>query len=125
MLFLTIFFASILQIQGCGIATHTEVVERALANYDNDAFGKSEIRRILLEHQDAFQAGAPFPDTFYNTLCHEGDFHNQAEDIHWGQYQKVAWDYFRKTYPDPIGNVDAERLIAFIFGLTSHQVIPC
>ena len=30
--------------------------------------------------------------------------------------------YFRETYPNPIGNEDAERLIAFILGLTSHQM---
>ena len=108
------------------MSTHTEVIERALANYDNPVFGQGVIRDILLRNQDAFQAGAPFPDAFYNSLCHSGDYHGQSEDIHWGQYQKVAWEYFRKTYPDPIGNVDAERLIAFILGLTSHQVLnPC
>ena len=126
MLLFAIFFASIIQIKGCGMSTHTEVIERALANYDNPVFGKGVIRDILLRNQDAFQAGAPFPDAFYNSLCHSGDYHGQSEDIHWGQYQKVAWEYFRKTYPDPIGNVDAERLIAFILGLTSHQVLnPC
>ena len=78
--------------------------------------------RILRENQGAFQAGAPYPDTFYNSLCHEGDFHAISEDIHWGEYQRVAWTYFRKTYPDPIGNPDAEKLFAFILGLTSHQV---
>ena len=74
------------------------------------------------EHQGAFQAGAPYPDTFYNSLCKNGDLHQVSEDVHWGHFQKVAWDYFRQTYPDPIGNYDAEALIAFILGLTSHQV---
>ena len=46
----------------------------------------------------------------------------ESEDIHWGQWQDVAWKYFRKTYPDPIGNPDAEKLFAFILGATSHQV---
>ena len=119
---IAIFLALISHVQSCGLATHTEVIERALANYDNPAFGPGEIRRILTEHQDAFQAGAPFPDTFYNSLCKNGEFHNEAEDVHWGRYQQVAWDYFRKTYPNPIGNPDAEKLIAFILGLTSHQV---
>ena len=109
-------------IHGCGIATHTEINERALANYDNPAFGPGEIRRILLDHQGSFQAGGPYPDTFYNSLCQNGDFHAQAEDVHWGEYQRVAWNYFRKTYPDPVGNEDAEKLFAFILGLTSHQV---
>lgn len=109
--------------QGCGIATHTEVIERALASYNNPAFGPGEVRRILLQRQGAFQAGAPFPDTFYNSLCKNGDFHGKSEDVHWGEYQRVAWNYFRKTYPDgPVGNEDAENLFAFILGITSHQV---
>lgn len=98
------------------------MIERALANYDNPVFGPGEIVRILKEQRGAFQAGAPYPDAFYNPLCANGNHHSQSEDIHWGQYQKVAWDYFRKTYPQPIGNEDAERLLAFILGITSHQV---
>ena len=31
-------------------------------------------------------------------------------------------DYFRETYPNPLGNKDAENLIAFLLGITSHQV---
>ena len=77
---------------------------------------------MINEHQDAFQAGAPYPDTFYNTLCEEGHYNAYSEDIHWGRYQEVAWNYFRKTYPDPIGNPEAEKLFAFILGFTSHQV---
>ena len=79
----------------CGISTHTEVIQRALANYDNPAFGSGEILKIIQNHQGAFQAGAPFPDVFYNTLCQNGDLHSVSEDVHWGRYQKVAWDYFR------------------------------
>ena len=88
-------YCTILDIDACGIATHTEIIERALANYDNPGFGPGEILRILKDHQGSFQAGAPYPDTFYNTLCQNGDFHNVAEDIHWGEYQRVAWTYFR------------------------------
>ena len=61
-------------IQSCGIATHSEIIERALATYDNPGFGPGEVLRILNEHQAAFQAGAPFPDTFYNTLCVDGKY---------------------------------------------------
>jgi hypothetical protein len=120
---LLVFLAAFVGIgNNCGISTHTEIIERALANYDNPAFGPGEVVRILREHQGAFQAGAPFPDAFYNSMC-GASFHGIAEDTHWGRYQEVAWNYFRETYPDPIGNYDAERLMAFILGLTSHQVI--
>ena len=45
----------------------------------------------------------------------------ESEDIHWGYYMEAAWNYFRKTYPDPIGNPDAEKLFAFLLGINSHQ----
>lgn len=109
-------------VHSCGISTHTEVILRALSTYDHPAFGPGQVSRILMEHQGAFQAGAPYPDAFYNSLCVQGQLHGESEDIHWGHYQKVAWDYFRKTYPDPIGNEDAENLFAFLFGIVSHQV---
>ena len=58
----------------------------------------------------------------YSPICQGGNLHDIAEDIHWGRFQEVAWNYFRKTYPNPIGNDDAEKLIAFMMGLVSHQV---
>ena len=67
-------------VSNCGISTHSEIVQRALANYDNLAYGSGEILRILREHQGAFQAGAPYPDTFYNTLCKNGDFSGNMND---------------------------------------------
>ena len=51
--------------------------------------------RIINQNQGAFQAGAPYPDTFYNSLCKNGELHDASEDVHWAHYQKVAWDYFR------------------------------
>ena len=69
------------------MSTHTEVIHRALRSYDNPAFGPGEVARILNENQDAFQAGAPYPDAFYNSLCEGGQFHGESEDIHWGEYQ--------------------------------------
>ena len=58
----------------------------------------------------------------YSPICQGGSLHDVAEDIHWGRFQEVAWNYFRNTYPNPIGNDDAEKLIAFIMGIVSHQV---
>ena len=59
------------------MSTHTEVILRALATYDNPAFGPGEVLRIINENQDSFQAGAPYPDAFYNSLCQEGHFHGR------------------------------------------------
>ena len=107
--------------QSAGITVHTEVGRRALDLYQSDVFGAGEARRILEEHQDAFQAGIPFPDFFYNALC--GDHGGVAEDSHWGPYLAVAVEYFRDAYPAPfIGDEDAEKLFAFLFGIATHQV---
>ncbi len=77
----------------CGILTHTEIAHRAHQFYNNDAFGPGEVRRILDKWQGAFQAGAVFPDAFYNSLC--GSHKDDAEDMHWVPWMKAAFDYFR------------------------------
>ena len=58
-------------VSSSGVFTHTEVAHRALLNYDSDQFGAGTVRSILLRRQAAFQAGAAFPDSFYNPLCGE------------------------------------------------------
>ena len=65
---------------GCGISTHTEIGYRAIEyfGYSDDA-SSHFIRNILLKHQDAFQAGNPFPDSFYNSLCYGGLYHQKSE----------------------------------------------
>jgi len=106
----------------CGISTHTEVGFRALEYFrhigDNST---NSIRELLVRHQDAFQAGHPFPDYGFNQLCYNGDFHAESEDTHWGEYVKVAFDYVNSAYPPP-WDQDTERLVAFLFGIISHQV---
>ena len=54
-------------------------------------------------------------------LCYHGDFHDESEDTHWGEYVKVAFNYINSNYPTP-WDEDTERLVAFLFGIISHQV---
>jgi glycosylphosphatidylinositol phospholipase D len=69
------------------------------------------------------QAGSPFPDTFYNSLCLGGQHHSVAEDAHWGPFLKTAFDYLRQTYPGPVqDSPQAQKLVAFLFGIAQHQV---
>jgi hypothetical protein len=56
-------------------------------------------------------------------LCYDGIYHSQSEDTHWGEYVKVAFDYVNDKYPAP-WDADTERLVAFLFGIISHQVCP-
>lgn len=39
--------------------------------------------QLLLEHQDAYQAGAVFPDAFYPSLCERGE---------WGRWALGGWE---------------------------------
>jgi hypothetical protein len=41
----------------CGVGTHTEINNRAMAFYNNSIFGPGVIKRILQEQQPAFQVG--------------------------------------------------------------------
>ena len=41
--------------EGCGVGTHTEINNRAMAFYNNSIFGPGVIKRILYEQQPAFQ----------------------------------------------------------------------
>ena len=119
MIVLISYFSSL---DSCGISTHTEIGFRAL-----EFLGSSDdedvvfIRSILLKHQDAFQAGHPFPDFGFNKLCYNYDFASQSEDTHWGHFVKVAFDYVNEQYPLP-WDEDTEKLVAFLFGIVSHQV---
>lgn len=49
---------------GCGISTHTEILQRAAQTYDNPIFGPGVVKRIIAEHQDAFQVHLNFSSTF-------------------------------------------------------------
>jgi len=107
---------------GCGISTHTEIGYRAIEFFGYDPTDSTDfIRNILLNNQDAFQAGNPYPDSFYNSLCYDGIYHQKSEDTHWGHYVKIAFDYVNKKYPQPWSQ-ETEKLVAFLFGIISHQV---
>eukprot|EP00743_Colponemidia_sp_Colp-15_P001591 GILK01001737.1.p1 GENE.GILK01001737.1~~GILK01001737.1.p1 ORF type:complete len:905 (-),score=147.51 GILK01001737.1:91-2769(-) len=95
---------------GCGMLTHTEVGARALHWLESD-----EYKQIILKHQDAYQAGAPFPDWGY--LCNQ---HDPGEDTHWQPFMHTAINYLHEKYPKPWGP-DAEKFVAFLLGIEVHS----
>ena len=40
---------------GCGVGTHTEINNRAMAFYNNSILGPGVVKRILSEQQPSFQ----------------------------------------------------------------------
>ncbi|KAM5293790.1 phosphatidylinositol-glycan-specific phospholipase D isoform 3-T3 [Glossophaga mutica] len=104
----------------CGISTHVEIGHRAL-EFLHLQDGGINYKELLLEHRDAYQAGAVFPDAFYPSLCERGRFHEVSESTHWTPFLNASVHYIRENYPRP-WEKDTEKLVAFLFGVTSHMV---
>uniref|UniRef100_A0A8C5JLQ7 Phosphatidylinositol-glycan-specific phospholipase D n=1 Tax=Junco hyemalis TaxID=40217 RepID=A0A8C5JLQ7_JUNHY len=104
----------------CGISTHVEIAHRALEFFTKHE-GSVNYRKLLLNHQDAFQAGSIYPDAFYPPICKRGMFHDVSEDTHWSPFLKASIDYIRRNYPQPWEEA-TEKLVAFLFGIASHMV---
>ncbi|KAK4826098.1 hypothetical protein QYF61_005128 [Mycteria americana] len=116
----------------CGISTHVEIAHRALeffikhegnVNYrqHSDSFFLPSFSQLLLNHQDAFQAGSIYPDAFYPSICKSGIFHDVSEDTHWSPFLSTSIRYIRMNYPQPWEEA-TEKLVAFLFGIASHMV---
>ncbi|XP_014796364.1 PREDICTED: phosphatidylinositol-glycan-specific phospholipase D [Calidris pugnax] len=103
-----------------GISTHVEIAHRALEFFIKRE-GNVNYRQLLLNHQDAFQAGSIYPDAFYPSICKSGIFHDVSEDTHWSPFLSASIDYIRKNYPQPWEEA-TEKLVAFLFGIASHMV---
>lgn len=104
----------------CGISTHIEIGHRSL-EFLQLQDGNVNYKELLLEHQDAYQAGTVFPDTFYPSFCERGKFHDISESTHWTPFLNASIWYIRENYPLP-WDKDTEKLVAFLFGVTSHMV---
>ncbi|XP_061202370.1 phosphatidylinositol-glycan-specific phospholipase D isoform X2 [Neopsephotus bourkii] len=103
-----------------GISTHIEIAHRALEFFIKHE-GNVNYRQLLLNHQDAFQAGSIYPDAFYPSICKSGIFHDVSEDTHWTPFLNASIHYIRRNYPQP-WEVATEKLVAFLFGIASHMV---
>uniref|UniRef100_A0A8B9SEM8 Phosphatidylinositol-glycan-specific phospholipase D n=1 Tax=Apteryx owenii TaxID=8824 RepID=A0A8B9SEM8_APTOW len=103
-----------------GISTHVEIAHRALEFFSKPE-GNVNYRQLLLNHQDAFQAGSIYPDAFYPSICKSGIFHDVSEDTHWSPFLTASIHYIRRNYPQPWEKA-TEKLVAFLFGIASHMV---
>ncbi|XP_009473671.1 PREDICTED: phosphatidylinositol-glycan-specific phospholipase D [Nipponia nippon] len=103
-----------------GISTHVEIAHRALEFFTKRE-GNINYRQLLLNHQDAFQAGSIYPDAFYPSICKSGVFHDVSEDTHWSPFLSTSIHYIRRNYPQPWEEA-TEKLVAFLFGIASHMV---
>ncbi len=63
--------------------------------------------QMMSEHQDAFQAGSPYPDAFYGPTCYQGTF-NLLHEIssQWSGSRPMVQHYFHgitiSIHPKPV-----------------------
>ncbi|CAF2406115.1 unnamed protein product [Rotaria sp. Silwood2] len=105
---------------GSGITTHIEVSHRAQELWLHQPI----YQQYVLQYQDALQAGSPYPDIMYDSLCYGGSLHQVAEDTHWYPFMKIAIEYMRNRHPPPLqsNDVDGQKLLVFLLGVASHQI---
>ncbi|XP_038051149.1 phosphatidylinositol-glycan-specific phospholipase D-like isoform X2 [Patiria miniata] len=121
LLFVTILFGINLGVvRGCGTTTHIEIGHRA-TEYFEDQTGGVDYKKLILDNQDAFQGGNPYPDAFYPNICEGGKFHQVSEDTHWVPFLNATINYIRRVYPKP-WDKETEKLVVFMLGFASHQV---
>ncbi|KAJ2043727.1 Intracellular distribution of mitochondria, partial [Coemansia sp. S16] len=107
---------------GCGPAVHNEAAERArqwfYTSQENATSGWiSEYRDILDRHPGSLQAGVVFPDWGYGCLSMD----DPAEAAHWAPFLRHGVRYVISQYPRPYSE-RGEQLVAFLFGIASHQI---
>nr|XP_056710199.1 phosphatidylinositol-glycan-specific phospholipase D [Euleptes europaea] len=117
---LTVLCAFCQRASPCGLSTHVEIAHRALEFFSIQK-GNVDYRKLLLTHQDAYQAGSVYPDAFYSDICKHGLFHQVSEDTHWAPFLNTSIHYIRQNYPQPWEEA-TEKLVAFLFGIASHMV---
>lgn len=111
------------QVPACGPAVHNEVVERARQwMYEQRDAPDFELidryRSILDQNQESLQAGVVFPDWGYGCLSMD----DEAEEAHWTPFLEQGIEYLRTRYQPPFQEPAAQRLVAFLLGIASHQV---
>jgi glycosylphosphatidylinositol phospholipase D len=103
-----------------GMATHTEVSERASVAFHSSAH--PEYNGFVEKYRDAIQAGCRFPDWGYWT-----GYQDESELAHWYPFIKAAANRFHQKYKADINSSDpakaekAGRYAAFVLGLMCHH----
>ncbi|XP_026525755.1 phosphatidylinositol-glycan-specific phospholipase D isoform X2 [Notechis scutatus] len=93
------------RIMPCGLSTHIEIAHRGMEFFSQQV-GQVDYRKLILAHQDAFQAGSLYPDAFYSGICQNGMYHYVSEDTHWSPFLNTSIHYIRKNYPQPWEEID-------------------
>ncbi|KAJ2506922.1 hypothetical protein IWW47_001351 [Coemansia sp. RSA 2052] len=89
----------------------------AAAKQGGSADWISEYRSILDRHPASLQAGVVFPDWGYGCLSMD----DPAESAHWMPFLQHGASHILNNYPKPYSE-RGEQLVAFLFGIASHQV---
>ncbi|XP_052229611.1 phosphatidylinositol-glycan-specific phospholipase D-like isoform X2 [Dreissena polymorpha] len=105
----------------CGITTHIEISHRAQQYFEDDSGSQIDYGKLIHDNLDALMAGSPYPDSYYDSLCANGDYHDVSEDTHWAPFLNATVNYINSRYPKPWDDA-TKKLVVFVFGIVSHQV---
>ena len=97
----------------CGQATHGEVAHRAVWAFDAEAYPAYGQR--ILDHPDALQAGARFPDWGWSF-----GYGDESSAAHGEPFVMAAANHLHETYPAP-WDEETEKAAVFLLGVTSHH----
>ena len=115
LIYLFIMLSGIQLINSCGVVSHSNIGNKALYWLENDTY-----KIIINGNLDVFYAALMFPDWGYNCPI-DSKNSNASETAHWLPFQIAAIKYLHQMYSQP-WNVNAEKLITFIYGVMSHSV---
>ena len=110
-LVVAVLFWNLGQTSGCGVLVHIEILKRTLAklafedfsckpgqedcvNKDGNNLELRQLHEIFTSHLASFNAGAPYPDAFYN-FCVYDKYKDISEDTHWAGFMNASINYIR------------------------------
>ncbi len=120
MVVIALVLLSIKSLSAAGMATHSDVSERAAATFYSTAY--PEYNGFVQKYRDAIQAGCRFPDWGYWT-----GYQDASEDAHWYPFIKAAANLYHSRYRQDINSPDSKkaekagRYAAFVLGLMCHH----
>eukprot|EP01087_Luapelamoeba_hula_P019893 TRINITY_DN6663_c0_g1_i1.p1 TRINITY_DN6663_c0_g1~~TRINITY_DN6663_c0_g1_i1.p1 ORF type:complete len:909 (+),score=122.76 TRINITY_DN6663_c0_g1_i1:56-2728(+) len=112
-------WSSLPTVEGCGVSTHNVIARRA-----SDWFSAyPTYYKIIMDHPDAFQNGAAFPDFGYGCPLKSDGYPNlpaMSEAAHWPPFHKRFAQYIHANMS--LSSENGQKAMAFLLGMVAHGV---
>ncbi|XP_061167828.1 phosphatidylinositol-glycan-specific phospholipase D-like [Saccostrea echinata] len=107
-------------VYGFGSISHGIISYRASVYFDGENNSKTG-GEIVRENPDGLFGGSVYPDVFYDPQCTEGNYSFVSDVTKSSTFLNVTVQYILQKYPKP-WNSETKKLVAFLYGVMSHQV---